>query len=529
MTTPSNDLESRLEACWEMGRKGQSTEGLVEAQSLLIRARRSQDKTSIAHALTCIAWFCMQLGCPDEGLDSAVEAQALFQELADDHGLGLSSSVYSWLLIELGLSDLGLEATEVALDVAMRTQDQALQAFALSCKGMALMIIRQDDLGGPIIEQALSLAEAAGDPCTIALNLINKGYSLASRAEAAIAGGNNDAARVLFQRSAMLSDRAILVARDYGDLWNLRVALCNASESYAQLGETEIAERYLEECIALPGSIGPREHIHYLGTQAFVLSRKGDHAQALTVCREALRLADEGPNLDIKMQILQLLSDIEAALGQFKPALDHHRAFHNVFVQQMDALARRRAEVMDIQLQHERLRARAVQLEAAAHEDALTGIPNRRAFELAFAGLQNGLFSLAILDLDHFKSVNDRFSHVVGDSVLTRTGAFLLAWGHGVRPFRLGGEEFALLLPDIDTVQASATLDDMRLALSAIAWEDLAPGLSVTASMGVVDSTQMSGRSMIEEADRRLYAAKAGGRNRVMGSTQLEVHRKSGT
>lgn len=506
-----------------MGRTGRSSEGLARVQALLVPARQSGDRAAVAFALTCNAWFCLQLGYAEEGIDCAVEAKTIYVEIGDNRGLALSGAVYSWIMLELGLSDLGFEESRQALEVAERTDDLTLRAFVMGCKGMTLMMCRQDQLAAPILEDALELAERAGDACTIALTLTNIGYSLVSQAELSEAEGQADAGRRLRERSAMATDRAIEVARGYGDLWNLRLALCNGAENYVLLGDPALAERYLAEWEQLQGAIGPREQIHYLYTRGELMTRTGRLVEALQICREAAQLAASGAQLDHKANTLRRLSDVEAALGDFRAALEHHRAFHEFFIQQLGDLTRRRAQIAELHLQNEKLRARAVRLEAEAHEDALTGLPNRRAFEMVFAALQGRLFSLAILDLDHFKSVNDRFSHVVGDAVLTRAGSLLQGWRSNVRAFRLGGEEFALLLTDMNAIEARPVLDALREALGATDWQDLAPGLSVTASIGVADSAERGGRGMIEEADRRLYAAKAQGRNCVVGPVQAEM------
>lgn len=510
-------LRARLDECWEMGRTGRSPEALVEAQVLLIHARQAGDVDAIAFALTCNAWLGLQLGYAHEGIDCAVEAKTLYAGLGDNWGLALSGAVYSWIMLEMGLSDLGFEESSLALEIAERTDDVALRAFVMGCKGMTLMMCRQDQLAAPILEDALELAQQAGDDCTIALNLINIAYSLASRAELVGADGDPQAAHRLLERSAMANDYAIEVARTYGDLWNLRTALCNGAENYAVLGDLVLAEAYLEQWERLSGRVGLRERIHYLYTRGEVLTRKGDLAEALVVCHQAVQLADNTPQLDHKANTLRRLSEVEAAMGDFRAALEHHRAFHEIFVRQLGDLTRRRAQITEMQLQNDRLRAQALRLEAEANQDALTGLPNRRAFELAFSALQGKRFSLAILDLDHFKLVNDRFSHMVGDAVLTRTGAMLLGWDQRMWAYRLGGEEFALIIADMDVGAARPKLDAVRDALAATYWEDLAMGLSVTASIGVVDSSEFSGRAMIAEADRRLYAAKAAGRNRVVG------------
>jgi diguanylate cyclase (GGDEF)-like protein len=525
--TVTLDLKTRLDACWELGRTGRSPEALVEARTLLIEARQTGNEDAIAFALTCIAWTSLQLGYADEGIDCAIEAKSIFARLGIDWGLALSSAVYSWIMLELGLSDLGFDEASLALEVADRTDDLSLRAFVMGCKGMTLMMCRQDQLASPILEDALELADRAGDPCTIALNQINIGYSLVSQAEAAESEGDNELGRRLRERSAMVNDRAIEMARGYGDLWNLRIALCNGAEFYLLLGEVATAEAYLDQWDRLGGEAGLRERIHYLYTRGEFLTHMGRLDQALEVCREAASLAETSAQLDHKANTLRRLSEVEAAMGDHHSALEHHRAFHDTFVRQMGDLTRRRALIVEMQLQNQRLLAQTVRLEAEAHQDALTGLSNRRAFNAAFEALHGKLFSLAILDLDHFKLVNDRYSHIVGDAVLTRTGMLLRTWHQNMQAYRLGGEEFALILPDVNVAQAVPIFDALREALTRAHWSDLGRDLFVSASIGVVDSVEISGRSMLEIADKRLYAAKDRGRNCVMGPDDRLLPRRA--
>ena len=514
--TDLDKYKRELDACWEMGRSGRSVEALVESQRLLTLLRPGDDRRPVARALTCNAWSCLQLGYPDEGLNGAVEAMALFEACGDSQGRALAGSVYSWLLLETGMSDLGFEAASAALQMAKDTDDLALQSFAMNCRGMALMLCRQDQMAMPQLEEALELARRAGDDCTIALNLINMGYSCASESELAQVNGDPAEADRLLRAAVRHTDAAITVARRYGDLWNLRLALCNAAEMYCTLGETAVAETMMEEWRGLPGRTGPREQMHYLDVQGQMLIGRQAYEEALGVCREVVRISSNSANLDQRAQALRRLSEVEAALGWFEQALGHHRDYHDAFVRQMGEQTRRRAHLMEMQLQNEALRARAAQLEIEAMHDPLTGILNRRAFERDFAALRNGEFCLAIVDIDRFKSINDRFSHVVGDAALRRV-ATSLANQEGVCIYRLGGEEFALIFAGSPLDQAAERLDGFRRMVAELPWSELAEGLAVTFSAGIATAGRLQGNALLSEVDRLLYQAKAAGRNRVVG------------
>jgi diguanylate cyclase (GGDEF)-like protein len=183
-------------------------------------------------------------------------------------------------------------------------------------------------------------------------------------------------------------------------------------------------------------------------------------------------------------------------------------------------MSQRRAHAMDIQMQNDKLREKAAELEMQAGLDALTGVPNRRAFDAAFALIANGPAVVGILDVDHFKAVNDRYSHLVGDAVLARVAGVLNDVDPAMRIFRIGGEEFALVFAGMSLEQAeplaNSALDHIRL----IGFADVAEGLRVTASVGLAEAGILLGAKLLAEADRRLYVAKKQGRDQVISDSR---------
>lgn len=157
-------------------------------------------------------------------------------------------------------------------------------------------------------------------------------------------------------------------------------------------------------------------------------------------------------------------------------------------------------------------------LEALAAVDGLTGLSNHRSFhdrlagETARAERHERNLSVAILDVDHFKQINDRFGHPAGDRVLTETAERLRGLvRNGEHLARVGGEEFALVLPDVDGVGAFAAAERIRRAIASTPYEGVG---SVTLSAGVCDLvTAGSAGELYRLADRALYWSKAHGRN----------------
>lgn len=158
-----------------------------------------------------------------------------------------------------------------------------------------------------------------------------------------------------------------------------------------------------------------------------------------------------------------------------------------------------------------------------ATTDPLTGLFNRRHMVdlteklLAREQRQQGKLTLMLMDLDHFKDINDQYGHELGDRVLQRV-ALLLRDQAREQDFvgRWGGEEFLAVLPETDPEQALVAAERIRAAVQALEWTDLKPGLQVTLCAGI---SQLNDRdsfsSAIARADRALYRGKAHGRNRV--------------
>ncbi len=158
-------------------------------------------------------------------------------------------------------------------------------------------------------------------------------------------------------------------------------------------------------------------------------------------------------------------------------------------------------------------------LEKLATEDALTGIANRRSLDqrveawLSLAARHpNGRAALVLIDLDHFKQVNDQYGHGVGDEVLRRFAGALQERVRGSDLLaRYGGEEFALFMPGTDAGEAAKVLEELRLLIGSLA---MPKGIALTFSAGI--SRHHSGDSLpqwLRRCDKALYQAKAAGRD----------------
>lgn len=169
------------------------------------------------------------------------------------------------------------------------------------------------------------------------------------------------------------------------------------------------------------------------------------------------------------------------------------------------------------------LRKRHRQLRRLSEIDVLTGLGNRRAAarKLDAMAIQRGpegtRHVLFLIDVDHFKQINDRYGHAAGDQVLRQTASLvarLLRAGDVAS--RMGGEEFLILLPGTDAAEARALAQEMRKAIETERYAGLSEGLRITASFGVAQmEPRESMADLAARVDRLLYAAKRHGRNRV--------------
>ena len=168
-------------------------------------------------------------------------------------------------------------------------------------------------------------------------------------------------------------------------------------------------------------------------------------------------------------------------------------------------------------------RERSHALERETQEDALTGVANRRCFmqrlaaEIDVALAIGRPLCIAIADLDHFKVVNDELGHPVGDLALRQCAELM---GRGCRQIdlvaRIGGEEFALILPGMRLADAIEFCETLRATVAEHDWQATHRELSISISIGVA---QWDGSAELDElihtADARLYTAKRAGRNQV--------------
>jgi len=232
---------------------------------------------------------------------------------------------------------------------------------------------------------------------------------------------------------------------------------------------------------------------------------------------------------ELSARVLEEEAEVLAAQGDFRGAFAAHKAFHAADKELVSLQREAQSRAREAMFESTQARADAARFREEARRDPLTGLHNRLAVGERLPALLDARrrggppVVAALFDLDHFKSVNDVFSHEVGDRVLVTFAELLLGGvaelpdGSGLAA-RLGGEEFLLVVAAPTLEQATARVEGVRRAVEDHDWSPVTPGRSITVSAGIaVADDEATHFTLLRQADVELYAAKAAGRNRVCG------------
>ncbi|GAA3916003.1 GGDEF domain-containing protein [Actinoplanes auranticolor] len=467
-------MRARLLRAMSLVREGRSEQGGRRAHQVLAWAQQHDHPFLLARAHRVLSLFYRQIGDLSEGLSHAVQCVA---NLTDDEPQNVRA--------------LHLMRLAVALDESGSTEE-----------------------GDRRFREALTIATEIGD-LDLTMNILN------NMAYTAFENGDEPGARELIRHMHEVRERS---GRDFGALEIDTIARIEMMS-----GNYDAAEQAL--------------HIILDGATSALLSHEGDApavcmltlAEARRLSRRygaaqealdaAVALAEERGLDRVRAQIREEQAALFAATGRYQEAYDEHRAFYAA----ANALnsRQREAQARALQAVFEATEARRASehFREMAHRDALTGLRNRRYVNerlpalLSEAVARRTPLSLAILDLDHFKRINDTLSHSTGDTVLQEVSRLLTDAVSGpMIAARIGGEEFLLVLPGMTAEEAADCCERLRLRIRAHAWEPLTGTMPVTTSIGV--TTAPEGRatpsSLMSLADRNLYVAKREGRDRVV-------------
>lgn len=433
---------------------------------------------------------------------------------------------------EIGRFETALAAGQEAHRLAVELGDRGRQSLVTNTLGCYFERIGDPWHGERLLLEALAVARdaeaeyaelvARNNLCGI---LVGAFYLLRD------AAGPEETAPVL-ERALQHARKAVELLERVGEPMHRAVVHGNLGEVLVQQGQLDEAEPVLRGAFELAQALGSLAYAARIGCAVGELQlARGSLDEARRHLADALQRAESGQEQITALRARHALWRVERAAGRPQEALAHLEAYQRL--ERRRALSQLRGqsqlfitrlEAEQVRLEAQRERERAVEAEADARRDPLTGLGNRRELQLAWPALHDAVkterreMALAMLDIDHFKSVNDRFGHAVGDAVLVAVARLL---GANLRGddlvVRIGGEEFLLVLPDATVERALEVCERLRQRIAAHGWELLCPALQVTVSIGVASAPPLDLSTLMRRADAALYAAKHAGRNRVVG------------
>ncbi|WP_241191210.1 sensor domain-containing diguanylate cyclase [Deinococcus psychrotolerans] len=296
-------------------------------------------------------------------------------------------------------------------------------------------------------------------------------------------------------------------------------------------GDLKAAQQLADEHVRLTGQADvPVLYGRALLDRSRVRGQIGDLEAAIDDAQQAIEHFKAAANGLWETRARETLAEAYAHAGRFEQAFETQRAVTRGVERLFRDYHQQRALVGQIAQQAREAKVHAQAMAQAALSDPLTGIPNRTQAMQVMARLRDRAASggpvsaIALMDLDHFKRVNDLYGHITGDAVLTEVTRLLTAELRSDDMLaRLGGEEFVVILTGAPLDEAVRLCEHLRDTLHRANWEHIAPGLNMTGSFGItVLSGELDLTATLQAADHALYAAKAVGRNAVQVAPQLQ-------
>lgn len=452
------------------------------------------------------------------------EADAGYTTLADPHGLAQIAVQRGQMALDLGDYGDAIELFARGMQHASAADDGLLLSRCLTGMGIASARVGDHARARDAYAQALALQRSVKDDAATANTLHCMAVLDLREIEATRPGqhtqGNMNTALQLLLDSLALA-RATSRRRLEG------MCLNELGHAYRLRGGLSAVVDHCEQAIAIFRELpAPKDECDALLHIAAAELDAGHLDAAIARAEASLALALQCGFRPSERDARDLLVRCREAQGDVAAAYAHLKIARQIDAQLRDGEVLRRIERIEHRRTLEQTRQRQAELEAEtraldhlATTDALTGLANRRALEAASDRLRasGNTLALIVLDLDHFKRVNDHFGHAVGDAVLRRAS---LAMSAACREqdllVRWGGEEFAVLLPNTDLDAASRIAERIRNAIAEVDWSDLGIRLAVTASAGVVAGDAATPLAdLMRRGDAALYAAKSAGRNLV--------------
>lgn len=481
---------------------GNLNKALQTFLSIHKRCETLADMQGAAAALNNISLVHTYLGDYASALEFYLKALRLYEGLSDQEGMARTLGNISSVYYELGRFEEALESGERALQLQGEWRDLNVHANILMIIGQAHRALGNQAEALEHFLDSLDDFRNCDDPLGMGHAQHNLGTLYLERAD--------------YPKAETCLLESLELARSVSDkLGAVRTSLA-LGQAWLRQAKLDDAQSLLLEAFATAQILGSKAELHKTHFMlAELYEARGELSEALHHYRCHTRVKDEVFNeaSDNKLQSLRISFQVEQA--------EREREIFRLKNVEL-ATANEQLQVLNRNLRelNEQKSLLVDQLKRLAREDALTNLFNRRYFDTSMRSLfaeKPRPVSLMLCDIDNFKTINDTFSHQVGDDVLVTVAALLRK---GVRESdilaRYGGEEFILAMPDTPLDVAETVCERLRAAIETYPWHSIHADLSVTMSLGVVSgSTQGDFERLIAQADSKLYEAKRNGKNQV--------------
>ena len=493
---------------------GVSTDKSLQfAARALAQARRLDYAAGEAAALrneSIALWYREEY---QQALERVLQAQGLYEKLGDEAGIAACLSTTGTIYLNLDQYDSAFATYQRALEIAERRGDENRVGIVLTNLGTTSLGMNRPEQALGYLQRSLEILQRTGSELSVLTALGN------------IGGAQRRLAH--YDEALATNERIIALAEKFDSKVRLADALSDTGQILMLLKRYDEATPYLTRAVNVARADKLKRNERETELQWVKLEEaRGNFQAALQhfYNEDALRselFTEERARVTAELQQKYEAEKKERELEARALQLVAQRNARNFFVATsllvfVIAVAnygrfrgkRREAELLD----------------RLVRTDALTGLSNRRALMESFAQEQKRVqrgaapFSVVLADVDHFKQVNDRFGHDIGDEVLKRVAASIRTSARDVdRPARWGGEEFLVLLPECARNEAVAIAERMRTRLHELCVDANGQALQVTASFGV--SSLDGGEALdacIRRCDEALYKAKHAGRDHVV-------------
>jgi diguanylate cyclase (GGDEF)-like protein len=531
--SPVAPIDALERACRDADRAGDVARVHALAEGAADEARNTRDDALLARAQCWVAHAHLYRGALRECLVLAAQTEAVARRAGDDLATVRLYSLIGNCEFQLAQHAAARETLEAGIALADAHGFAVPAATMRGTLGSVLGAMGRFDEGEAAFNTSIAGLEAAGEEHRRLRIYGNLAGLLRRRAEHARANGDEAVANATFARAIEVARGVYEIARRSNDAGQLPYSLGMLGALYRCVGDLDAAERHLRESLGLGEALANRRLIAMGALDlARVLRDRSQADAALAMLGKAREAALAG---NLAMQVGECWSEeaaVEELRGNLRAALDAHRQFHAAEIERLAAdrarIEQSRGaldEIRRLRREAALLQRKAAAAEEQARHDPLTSLLNRAGFDAEARPLiersrgEGRALTMAWIDVDHFKLVNDRFGHAIGDVVLATVGRMLREQSRaGDLAARLGGDEFAILIRDTGRDAALRSFTRLSEAVRAHPWEAVAPGLAVTVSVGCAQ--WRDGEALDElarRADEAMYAAKRAGRDQIGG------------